>query len=799
MTLHNPKTRLMIGRPLAMTRRALLGTTMLALASPAFAVPSALYRDRHAPIEARVRDLLARMTLEEKAAQLRCMWSTKPQFMDEKGDFSPSRAADVLANGIGQIARPSDYRGFTRFDTAPFRTIENTVTLINAIQRFLIEQTRLGIPALFHEEAAHGLLAGEATIFPIPPALASSWDPQLVEQVFTVAAREARSRGATIALTPVVDLMRDPRWGRSEEFFGEDPYLVGQMGIAAVRGLQGRDRPLQPDRVFATLKHFVHALPQGGLNIGPSEIGERALHESYLVPFRAVVRAADPAIIMPSYNEVGGVPSHANHALLQTTGRAELGFKGAYLSDYDGIGNLETQHHVAASKDAAAITALKAGVQGDLPDGASFANLPALVRSGQAPVKLVDAAVAQILTLKFEAGLFENPYLDGPLASRVSQAPAHVTLARTAAEKALVLLTNDGILPLKPTPGLRLAVIGPNADEPLYGGYSGDTVRGVGILQGLCNQAPAGITIDHAKGMWITAPDAQGKHRSYSVSAPVPAEQNKRLIDEAVGLAQRSDVVLLVLGDVPAITREAVHWTLPGDRATLGLWGQQNALFDAIAALGKPLVVLLLHGRPLAVPEIAARANALVEGWYLGQEGGNAFADMLFGRVNPGGKLTVSVPHSVGELPVYYGRHPSAYVNHYIESADKALFPFGHGLSYTRFDISAPQLARVTIRQNEHVTITVDVTNTGDRAGDEVVQLYIRDEVSSVPRPVLELRGFQRVTLAPGERRALTFTLTPDDLAFFDIDMKWTVEPGAFSILAGASSASLKATVLNVA
>jgi len=782
----------------AVTRRTLLATTMLAVATPALATTPALYRDRNASTGARIKDLLARMTLEEKAAQLRCMWGTKPQFMDEKGDFSFTKATRALADGIGQIARPSDYRGYPRFDNAPFRTISNTVKLVNDIQRFLVEKTRLGIPALFHEEAAHGLLAGDATIFPVPPALASSWDPGLVEQVFEAAAREARARGATIALTPVVDLMRDPRWGRSEEFFGEDPFLVSQMGIAAVRGLQGRTRPLAPDRVFATLKHFVHGMPQGGLNIGPADVSERSLRESYLVPFRDIVRTADPAIIMPSYNELGGVPSHANSVLLQQVGRKELGFRGAYLSDYEGIGNLEEQHHVAANKEEAAITALKAGVQADLPEGNCYALLPALARAGRVPELLIDEAVSQILTLKFEAGLFENPYVDAGRAARSSQSPEHIRLARKAAERALVLLKNDGILPLQAAPRQRIAVIGPNAVEPLYGGYSGDTARGIGILQGLRDLAPKDVVIEHADGLWITAPDAQGKRRSYSTSVPVSEVENKARIAEAVALALRSDVVLLVLGDVPAITREAVHWTLPGDRESLGLWGQQDELFRAVAATGKQIIVLLLNGRPLAIPEIANKANALIEGWYLGQEGGNAFADVLFGRVNPGGKLTVSFPRSAGSLPVYYDRHPSADVNHYLEASQRALFPFGHGLSYTRFDISAPRLSSPQIGTRERVSVSVDVTNTGERAGDEVVQLYIRDQVSSVPRPVLELKGFQRVSLRAGEKRTLTFQLGPDELAFFDAEMKWTVEPGNFAISVGSSSVSLKSAILTV-
>lgn len=783
---------------LALTRRALLGSALCALAAPAFAAGREPYRDARLPVADRVRDLLSRMTVEEKAAQLRCMWSTKPEFLDERMRFSEAKATQALAHGIGQIARPSDIRGFAAWETTPFRSIADTVSLVNAIQKFLVERTRLGIPALFHEEFAHGLLAGDATIFPIPPALASSWDPELVEQVFTVAAREGRARGATIALTPVVDLMREPRFGRSEEFFGEDPYLVAQMGIAAVRGLQGRARPLGRDRVFATLKHFVHGTPQGGLNISPADMSERTLRENYLVPFASIIKAADPAIIMPSYNEVAGVPAHANVELLQNSGRQRLGFRGVYLSDYEGVGNLKDQHHVAETVDDAVVLAMRAGVAADLPEGASFARIPALVRSGRLPEAQVDAAVAQILALKFEAGLFENPYLDARRAERATNTPADVALARKAAERALVLLKNDGVLPIEPKGPLKLAVIGPNAVEPLFGGYSGGNAGAVGILEGVRAHAPAGVTVEHADGVWITPPDSTGRHRSYSPIPPVPAEENRARIAQAVELARRSDVVLLVVGDVPALTREGVALELPGDRNSLGLWGQQDELIDAIAVTGKPIVALLLNGRPLAVANLAAKANALLEGWYLGQEGGNAFARVLFGAVNPGGKLTVSFPRSVGDLPVFYNRHPSADTNVYLEGKRTPLFPFGHGLSYTSFDIGAPRLARTETGPGETVEIEVEVANTGRRRGDAVVQLYIRDEVSSVPRPILELKRFERVTLEPGERRTVGFQLQPDDLAFWDAEMRWMVEPGFFTLSAGASSADLKSTRLQV-
>jgi beta-glucosidase len=780
------------------TRRALLGSTILTLTMPAIAAAKPLYRDPTAPTTARVNDLLARMTLEEKAVQMRSMWATKIEFLDAQGAFSENRAAKSLANGIGQIARPSDIRGFAAWDTQPFRDIDDTVALVNTIQRFLVERTRLGIPALFHDELAHGFLANDSTIFPIPPGLASTWDPELVERVFTVAAREARLRGTHIALTPVVDLMREPRYGRSEEFFGEDPYLVAQMGAAAVRGLQGRQRPLGRERVFATLKHFVHGVPQGGLNIGPADFCERTLRENFLVPFAEIIKSADPAIIMPSYNEVEGVPSHANVELLQSTGRQRLGFRGVYFSDYEGIANLMDQHHVAGTKDDAAVLALNAGVAADLPEGTSFARLPELVRAGRIHEPQLDAMVAQILALKFEVGLFENPYLDRWRARQETNTPADIALARTAAEKALVLLKNDGILPLEPKSGFRLAVIGPNSVEPLLGGYSGDNARAVGILDGVRRAAPPGMMIEQSDGVWITAPDGHGRHRSYSPLRPVPEADDLARIAHAVEVAKRSDALLLVIGDVPAITREAVDVTLPGDRSSLGLWGRQDSLVDAMIATGKPMIALLLNGRPLSVSRLAQQANALLEGWYLGQEGGNAFANVLFGKVNPGGKLTVSFPRSVGELPVYYNQHPSAYVNQYVEGKRFALFPFGHGLSYTTFDISPPRLGKSQISAHEDAAVEVDVVNTGTRAGDEVVQLYIRAEVSSVPRPVLELKGFQRVSLSPGQRRTLNFWLTPDSLAFWNIDMKWVVEPGIFTISVGSSSTELKSARLTV-
>ncbi|WP_380879346.1 beta-glucosidase [Sphingomonas sp. DBB INV C78] len=785
---------------IAISRRAFVASAMAVLPTAVAAKPSGrpIYRDPAAPVADRVRDLLGRMTLEEKVAQMRCIQYTKGDILDE-GVFSAAKAQKVLPEGIGQFGSPSDTFGTPRASKDYYREAGETVDYINAVQRFLVEQTRLGIPALFHEETAHGLKSRDATIFPIPLGLGSTWDPALVEQIFTLVGREARLRGATVALSPVLDLARDPRFGRVEEFFGEDPYLVAQMGIASVRGQQGRARPLGPDKIFTTLKHFVHGAPQGGLNTAPADMSERTLREAYLVPFEEVIKVADPAIIMPSYNELEGVPSHANVELLEKTGRQRLGFKGAYFSDYGGVTNLVTDHHVAEDDSGAAVLALEAGIDAELPDGKAYKMLPELVRAGRVSEARIDAAVSRVLALKFEAGLFENPYVDRARALRQINTPAAIKLARTAAQKALVLLKNDGVLPLDPNNARKLAVIGPNAVEPLFGGYSAVNAKAVGILDGIRAAVGPRISVTHAEGVRIIKPDLTGQHLPGKSARFADPTENASLIEEAVKVAQEADTILLVVGDVPEITRETISTSSAGDRSTLGLFGDQDKLVEAMIATGKPIIALLINGRPLAVTRLAEKANALVEGWYLGQEGGNAFADMLFGRINPGGKLTVTFPRSVGELPLFYNEHPSVKARRrYVEGKSAPLFPFGHGLSYTSFDLSVPRLPKAAIKVGEAFIVEVDVTNTGERAGDEVVQLYIRDDVSSVPRPVLELKSFRRVTLAPGEKQTLRFELGADALAFWNIDMNRVVEPGTFTLSTGPSSASLKTVKLTV-
>jgi beta-glucosidase len=755
-----------------------------------------VYRDRNAPVQDRVKDLLSRMTLDEKVAQMRTLWMDKAKIVDGT-QFSSAKAATELANGIGQLSLPNDLAGTALLPKAYFRDPADAVAFVNAVQRHLVHETRLGIPALFNEETAHGAKLRGATIFPNSLALGSTWDPELIEQVFSVAGREARLRGATVGLSPVLDLARDPRYGRVEEFFGEDPYLVGQMGIASVRGQQG-PRPLGRDKVFACLKHFVHGTPLGGLNTAPAEFTDRTLREAYLVPFERVIKATDPAVIMPSYNEVNGIPSHASVELLQRTGRERLGFKGAYFSDFGGITNLVTEHHMVADNKEAAVQAVKAGVDMEMPDGLAYRNLPELVRAGMVPEAAIDAAVSRILALKFEAGLFENPYTNDRHAITYVNTPADILLARKTAQKSIILLQNDGVLPLDPTRPLTLAVIGPNAQDPLFGGYSGENVKGVGVLAGIKAAAGRNVQVSYAEGVRIINATNSGQTAT-NIIKPVPTEENDAQIAEAVKIANAADVILLVVGDRPEITREAIAVIYPGDRRTLNLYGDQEKLVEAMISTGKPIVALLINGRPLTVNLLAEKANALLEGWYLGQEGGNAFADVLFGKVNPGGKLTVTFPANVGDLPVYYNRHPSSQGKRYVEGKPTPLFPFGHGISYTTFDVSVPRLSNATIAPNGTVSVEVDVTNTGTRTGDEVVQIYVRDDVSSAPRPTLELRSFQRVTLRPGEQRSLRFELGPEAFAFWDIGMQYVVEPGTFTIFAGPSSASLKSAKLTIA
>ena len=761
-----------------------------------------LYKDPAQPVEKRVDDLLARMTLDEKVAQLETVWEQKAKLQTPDGHFSAELAAKNFPNGIGGFARPSDYRGVSASNGAAGAAGETvnrgprqTAQYVNAAQHWAVEHTRLGIPILMHEEALHGYVARGATSFPQAIALASTWDPELVTRLFSVAAREARARGATLVLAPVVDVARDPRWGRIEETYGEDPYLATQIGLAAVRGFQGPTLPLPPDKVLVTLKHFTgHGWPENGTNVGPAHLGERELREVFFPPFEAAVKAYPIRSVMASYNEIDGIPSHANGWLLNHVLRGEWGFQGAVVSDYYGIRELMSRHHLYDNVKDAGDRAIHSGVDIETPDPEGFVHLPELVREGRVPMALVDQAVRRVLRLKFDAGLFENPYPDPATADAKTATTDAIALAREAADKAIVLLKNDkGLLPLDAAKIRRIAVLGTHAKDTPIGGYSDVPGHVVSVLEGLQETGKGKFAVDYSEGVRLT------ETRCWSCDEVklVPASVNRKLIAAAVQTAKKADVVVMVLGGNEQTSREAWADTHLGDRASLDLIGQQEELAKAILALHKPTVVLLLNGRPLSVNYLAEHAPALLEGWYLGQETGHAVADVLFGKVNPGGKLPLTIPRSVGQLPVFYDHKPTSRRG-YLFDTTKPLYPFGYGLSYTRFDISAPRVLTPTIAANQPARIAVDVANTGSRAGDEVVQLYIHDDEASVTRPVIALKRFARVTLQPGEKRTITFELTPDDLALWNPDMKKVVEPGTFTIYAGPNSVDLKSAKLTV-
>ena len=759
---------------------------------------NASYKNAGAAVEARVEDLLARMTLEEKVAQMQSIWDNKRALFDAKLELDPKRMALEFPDGIGQFARPSDATGPASPRLMPGRDLQGTIRLVNALQHYALEHTRLGIPIMFHEEGLHGYVAPGATSFPQAIALASSWDPALVRAVNVVTAREMRARGVTEALTPVVDVARDPRWGRIEETFGEDPYLVGEMGVAAVEGLQGEGKTwdLRPGKVFATLKHLTgHGQPESGTNVGPAPYSERALREFFFPPFETIIARTGVSAVMPSYNEIDGVPSTANVWLLQKVLRGEWGFKGAVVSDYYAIEDLQKLHHIAATPEAAARLGLKAGVDIDLPSPGAYATLTQQVRDGRVPVSGIDAAVRRLLTLKFRAGLFEHPFADAAQAQAVTNNSDARMLALKAAQRSIVLLKNDGVLPLQLLAGKIpvIAVIGPNAAVARLGGYAGQPPVSVSILDGIRAKVGARAKVVFAQGVKITVNDDWWADE---VQLADPKE-NHRLIDEAVAAARGADQIILALGDTEQTSREGWAPTHLGDRDSLDLVGEQQALFDALRALGKPLVVVLINGRPASTVSIAERANALLEGWYLGEQGGNAMADVLFGTVNPGGKLAVTIPRSVGQLPMFYDFKPSARRGYLFDTV-APLYPFGFGLSYTTFEIGAPRLSSDHIGIDGSVTVSVPVRNAGGRDGDETVQLYVHQLVGSVTRPVKELKAFERVTMAAGETKTVTFTLTPATFRMWDVNMQRVVEPGAFELMVGPNSVDLKTTVLHI-
>ena len=742
--------------------------------------------------ERRVRDLLARMTLEEKAAQMMCVWQEKSaKLVDAQGNFAfaKAKAAFKKGHGLGQVGRPSD-AGSKPTDAGIGKNPRATAELTNAIQKFFIEHSRLGIPVIFHEECLHGHAAIGATSFPQPIALGGTFDPGLVESLYAMAAAETRVRGAHQALTPVVDVARDPRWGRVEETFGEDPYLVSQLGQAAVRGFQGDATFRGKPKLIATLKHFAaHGQPESGQNCAPVNVSERLLRETFLQPFKDCIKKAGAISVMASYNEIDGVPSHASEWLLRKVLRQEWGFKGFVVSDYYAIWELHHRpdthgHFVAGDKKQAAALAVKAGVNIELPDPDCYLHLVELVRKKVLRESQLDELIKPMLLWKFKLGLFDAPYVDPAEAERLVGCAEHAQLAHRAAREAITLLKNEqDLLPLNPQKLKTIAVIGPNAHRGLLGGYSGVPPHQVTVLEGIRARAGQSVNVVHAEGCKITV---GGSWNQDAVTPSDPAE-DARQIAEAVQVAQTADVIILAIGGNEQTEREAWARSHMGDRTSLDLFGRQEDLVKAMVATGKPVVALVFNGRPISINYVAQNVPAILECWYLGQETGHAVAEVLFGDHNPGGKLPISIPRSVGHLPVFYNYKPSARRGYLLDEVTP-LYPFGFGLSYTQFAFKNLRLARKKMPKNGRTQALVEVTNTGKRAGTEVVQLYIRDTVSSVTRPVKELKAFEKIALSPGETRTVALDITPESLAFWDVNMKYAVEPGEFEIMVGNSS-----------
>lgn len=764
------------------------------------AMKDAPYWNANLPTEQRVEDLLARMTLDEKVAQIITIWDSKAQIQGEGDVFDPAKAAAKFPDGIGQIARPSDRAGPSSPRKVPRRSIEASIQYVIDAQKWAMQNTRLGIPVLFHEESLHGLAAKDATAFPQAIGLASTWDPALIRDINALIADETHARGVHSVLSPVVDVARDPRWGRIEETFGEDPFLVGEMGVASVEGLMGTGttRKLAPGKVMATLKHMTgHGQPESGTNVGPAQISERTLREMFFPPFEQVVKRTKIDAVMASYNEIDGVPSHANRWLLEDVLRGEWGYRGAVVSDYYAIEDMARLHHIAPDNARAGEIALLAGVDVDLPEGAGFKDLARSVREGRVPQSAIDNAVRRLLTTKFNAGLFDNPWPDLAKA-KTSNGPDAVALARLAAEKSLVLLKNNGALPLVlPASGKKptIAVIGPNADVARLGGYYGEPRASVTPLQGIRAAVGDRARIVHALGVEIVKGDSDWWDDPVELG---DRDENLRRIAEAVEIAKGADTIVLFIGDTEKTSREGWAAGHLGDRTSLDLVGEQNELFAALKALGKPVVAVLVNGRPPSYPTIAAEADAILETWYAGEQQGTAIADALLGTINPGGKMPVSTARNAGQLPMFYNHKPSARRGYLFDTVEP-LYPFGWGLSYTTFTLGEPQLSASSIKAGQGVTVTVPVTNTGKRAGDEVVQVYLRDDVSSVTRPMKELVGFQRVTLAPGETRNVAITIEPRAFTLWNTDMKQVVEPGTFTLMTGANSAEVQSVTLTVA
>ncbi|MFW9333732.1 glycoside hydrolase family 3 N-terminal domain-containing protein [Paenibacillus polymyxa] len=751
-----------------------------------------IYKDKSKPIEERVKHLIGLMTLEEKVGQLVQPFGWQVyEHIDGELSLHHDFKQQVQNGGVGSLY------GVLRADPWTGVTLENGLSAkqgaeaVNMIQRYAIEHSRLGIPILIGEECSHGHMAIDGTVFPVPLSIGSTWNVDLYRDMCRAVASETRAQGGAVTYSPVLDVVRDPRWGRTEECFGEDPYLIGEFAVAAVEGLQGESL-FSEHSVAATLKHFAgYGSSEGGRNAGPVHMGWRELLEIDLYPFQKAVEAGAQSV-MPAYNEIDGVPCTVNTELLDDILRQAWGFDGLIITDCGAIEMLASGHDVAENGLDAAVQAIRAGIDMEMSGEMFGSHLVEAVHAGKLETGVLDRAVRRVLTLKFRLGLFDKPYVNAERAEQVIGQAEHIRLARQLATEGIVLLKNvNSTLPL-PKTSKRIAVIGPNADQ-IYnqlGDYTSPQQRSrvVTVLDGIRGK----LGKDHSGVLYAPGCRIKGESREG--------------FDNALACAAEADTVVMVVGGSSArdfgegtidlktgASKVSDHdWNDMEcgegiDRMTLGLAGVQLQLMQEVYRLGKELVVVYMNGRPIAEPWVEEHAHAIVEAWYPGQEGGHAIADILFGDVNPSGRLTLSIPKHVGQLPVYYNGKRSR-GKRYLEDDAEPRYPFGYGLSYTTFSYERLTLSANSIRAGESVTVTVDVTNTGDREGAEVVQLYISDTVSSVTRPIRELKGFCKLVLQPGETRTVVFVVGSDKLQYIGHDLQPVVEAGRFSIQVGRHS-----------
>lgn len=731
-----------------------------------------VYKNAGAKVEDRVSDLLKRMTLEEKIAQL--SEATCDSLKEDNLAVTKKFSFEKYKNGIGAID------GFTL-------SVNEYANAVNKIQGYLVNKTRLGIPAIFVSECLHGLVQNGATIYPQSIGMASSWDPDLVREVGSHIRQEVKATGVSQVLSPDLDLARELRWGRVEETYGEDPFLVSRMGVAMIRGLQEGKKNDQT-LLIATAKHFIgYCAPYGGLNLASSPGGSYDLYNTYLPPFKAAIQEASVMSLMSAYNSYDGEALNADKEIFTDLLRTQLGFKGYVYSDWGAVGMLHSFHKVANSYADAAKLAIKAGIDLEAPSPQCFQYLDSLVKNGDVNVETIDKAVSRVLYVKFRSGLFDHPFVDTSKIDENLHNSESVALSKKMADESIVLLKNDNdLLPLDISKVKSIAVIGPNADQVQFGDYtwSRNNKDGVTVLDGIKDLVGNNIKVNYSKGCDLVSLNGSG-------------------IKEAVQVAKKSDVAIVVIGTSSAsLARDYSNCTSGEgfDLSNLDPTGLQKELVQKVYSTGKPTIVVLVQGKPFSIPWMKENIPAIVEAWYPGEKGGESIAEMLFGKINPSGKLPVSIPRSVGHLPCYYDylptdrgfyKKPGEYGKpgrDYVFSSPKPLWPFGYGLSYTRFSFENVDLSSDTLAFKDTLTVGVNIKNTGKRTGKEVIQVYIRDEYCSVVRPVKELKAFKKVAFAPGQNKRVELKIKMNDCGYYNKDGKYLLEPGIFDIMIGNSS-----------